>query len=71
MKKEAIQLVRKIFMGMKMEIMHGDLEEMFNAAIVQAKFFCTMLTEENPDKKEKYEMLEAEIGKLTYEITLK
>lgn len=71
MKKEAIQLVLKIFNRLKMEIMRGDLEEIFNASIVQAKFFCSILTEENPDKKEKYETLEIEIGKLTYEITLK
>lgn len=67
MKKEALEIVRKIFQILKWEIPHPNLEEIFNASVAQAMYLCNVLAEENPDKKEKYEALEKEIKKLTFQ----
>jgi hypothetical protein len=69
MKKEALELVRKIYHSLKWDIMsQKDLEELFNAAKTQAKFICEKLTEENPEKKEKYDMLLSEIEKIKFQM---
>jgi hypothetical protein len=69
MKKEALELVRKIYHSLKWDIMsQKDLEELFNAAKTQAKFICEKLTEENIEKKEKYDMLLSEIEKIKFQM---
>jgi hypothetical protein len=68
MKKEALELVRKIYQSLKWDIPHGNLEDIFNGAKTQAKFFCEKLIEENKDKQEKYEMLLAEIEKVKFQM---
>lgn len=66
MKKQALELVRRIYNGLKFDIPHGDLEDIFNGAVTQAKLFCDVMTDENPERKEKYDMLRSEIAKLTF-----
>jgi len=69
MKKEALDLVRKIYHSLKWDLVsQKDLEEVFNAAKTQAKFLCEKLTEENKDRKEKYDMLLSEIEKIKFQM---
>ena len=57
MKKQALELVRRIYNGLKFDIPHGDLEDIFNGAVTQAKLFCDVMTDENPERKEKYKTM--------------
>jgi hypothetical protein len=65
MKKEALELVRKLFHDLKWEIPHNNLEDIFNGAKSAAKIFAKQMAEET-DKQEKYEMLRSEIEKITF-----
>jgi hypothetical protein len=65
MKKEALELVRKLFHDLKWEIPHNNLEDIFNGAKSAAKIFAKQMAEET-DKQEKYEMLHSEIEKITF-----
>lgn len=65
MKKEALELVRKLFHDLKWEIPHYNLEDIFNGAKSAAKIFARQMAEET-GKEEKYEMLRSEIDKLTF-----
>lgn len=65
MKKEALELVRKLFHDLKWEIPHNNLEDIFNGAKSAAKIFARQMVEET-GKEEKYEMLRSEIDKLTF-----
>lgn len=70
MKKEALELVRKIYERLKWDIPHPNLEEIFEASKSQALFMLDAMAEENPFKKEKYEMTKEEVNKLTPKIVL-
>jgi hypothetical protein len=68
MKKEAKELTLKLFHSLKFAIPHPDLEEIFDGAKVAAKIACEKMTQEFPERKEKYEILAAEIDKLDFKI---
>lgn len=65
MKKEALELVRKLFHDLKWEIPHNNLEDIFNGAKSAAKIFTKQMAEET-GKEEKYRMLRLEIDKITF-----
>jgi hypothetical protein len=65
MKKEALELVRKLFHDLKWEIPHNNLEDIFNGAKSNAKIFATKMLEET-GKEEKYTLLRSEIDKITF-----
>ena len=65
MKKEALELVRKLFHDLKWEIPHNNLEDIFSGAKSVAKIFANKMAEET-GKEEKYIMLASEIDKLTF-----
>jgi hypothetical protein len=65
MKKEALELVRKLFHDLKWEIPHNNLEDIFSGAKSVAKIFAKQMAEET-GKEEKYEMLRSEIDKITF-----
>lgn len=66
MKKEALELVRRIFHSLKYDIPHNDLEDIFIGAKTQAKMFCDLMSEEHKERKEKYDLLKSEIEKITF-----
>lgn len=66
MKKEALELVRKIYQQLKWDIPHPNLEEIFEASKNQAKFVAQHYIDKNPKEKEKYEMLIQEIVKIEF-----
>lgn len=66
MKKEALELVRKIYQLLKWDIPHPNLEEIFEASKNQAKFVAQHFIDKTPDQKEKYEMLIEEISKIDF-----
>ena len=67
MKKEALELVRKLFHDLKWDIPHNNLEDIFNGAKTAAKLFATKMSEET-GKEEKYEMLRSEIEKIKFQM---
>lgn len=69
MKKEAKDLVLKLYNTLKFAISHPDLNEIFDGAKASAKICCERMIEEFPDRKEKYETLQNEIEKLSSDIT--
>lgn len=68
MKKEALELVRKIYQLLKWDIQHPNLEEIFEASKNQAKFVARHFIDKNPDQTEKYEMLIVEIEKIKFQM---
>lgn len=64
MKKEALELVRKIYERLKWDIPHPALEEIFEASMNQAIFIADLMSEENPKMQEKYDILKTEIRKI-------
>lgn len=66
MKKEALELVSRIFNSLKWDIPHPDLEEIFTGAQSMARLVCNSLIDAIPEKKEKYETLMREIDKITF-----
>ena len=46
MKKEALELVRKLFHDLKWEIPHNNLEDIFNGAKSAAKIFAKQMAED-------------------------
>jgi len=64
MKKEALELVRRIYHILKWDIPHPNLEEIFLAAQNQARFFAQYMAEKNPAMSEKYDLLIKEINKI-------
>lgn len=67
MKKEALELVRKLFHDLKWEIPHNNLEDIFNGAKSAAKVFATKMWEET-GKEEKYKILYSEIEKIKFQM---
>jgi hypothetical protein len=68
MKKEAKELVTRIYHTIKWSIPHPHLEELFAGAKDAAKILCEKMREEFPDRKEKYDLLEEEINRLDFKI---
>lgn len=68
MKKEAKELTLKLFHSLKFAIPHPDLDEIFDGAKVAAKITCERMSQEFPERKEKYDTLSAEIDKLDFKI---
>ena len=66
MKKEALELVRKIFNSLKWDIPHPDLEEVLTASKSMARLVCNSLIDALPQQQEKYESMIAEIDKITF-----
>jgi hypothetical protein len=65
MKKEALELVRRIYHLLKWDIPHPNLEEIFLAARNQARFFAQYMAEkDDPKNSEKYDLLVKEINKI-------
>jgi len=52
MKKEAKELVLRMYNTLKFAIPHPDLDEIFDGAKVAAKICCERMIEEFPDRKE-------------------
>jgi hypothetical protein len=57
MKKEAKELVLRMYHSLKFSIPHHDLNDIFEGAKIAAKIACEKMQEEFPDRKEKYEDL--------------
>jgi hypothetical protein len=68
MKKEALELVRRIYHLLKWDIQHGNLEEIFQAAKNQANLTSDYFIEKNPEHTEKYQMLKEEIQKIKFQM---
>ena len=64
MKKEALELVRRVYHLLKWDIPHPNLEEIFEASRKQARMIANYMAEKNPEMQEKYDMLKAEIDKI-------
>ena len=64
MKKEALELVRRVYHLLKWDIPHPNLEEIFQASKNQAVFIANYMAEKNPEMQEKYDMLKKEIDKI-------
>ena len=66
MKKEAKELVSKIFNTLKWDIPHPDLQEIFEGSLSVARLVCNSLADAIPHHKEKYDKLMEEIDKVTF-----
>lgn len=68
MKKEALELVRRIYHLLKWDIPHSNLEEIFEGAKNQALLVADYFTEKNPEHTEKYQMLKEEVKKIKFQM---
>lgn len=66
MKREALELVRRIYHLLKWDVPHPNLEEIFEASKNQARFVAQYYIDKNPKEQEKYEMLIQEIAKIEF-----
>ena len=69
MKKQSIEIVRRIFENLKFSIPHPNLEELFEASKVQGKFICTLMMMETQNV-DKWITISNQIDKMEYKIVI-
>jgi bifunctional DNase/RNase len=69
MKKQAKELVLKMYHSLKFAIPHHDLNDIFEGAKEAAKIASRAMKEEHKEREEKYDLLISEIEKLDLSVT--